>query len=241
MLLRIVVSPDASWGEVSFACDQLGVQSAVYRSNGTSERREPAHHRYLGPLRVLYTEDPQGLRRSGVLTKLEESKKFKYLVILGCVPDKFTTCVVNHGSVLELVLSSLDLSASPTDRMSWREPDHHARLIDSFQRDSILSRVSQLLYRIRDKTERSQVSAGIYRYLSGAVKRPPKISDPKILNDTLRSDLARRYNEAGQRVLSGEDIDLVCGESNIDRFDVAYCIRKSTTNAAVLDSIAFKE
>lgn len=240
MILRIVVSPNAVWSDVSFACSTLGVPCAFFKQH-VSEAREPSGHMYLGPLRVMYVEDVSALKRQHVLKALEENTRFMYVVIIGCVPDRFARCVVYHGPVVDLVRYSMDLIDDESPAISFREPNHQAKLLNEFQRDSILSRVSQLLYRIKDKTERAQVGQNAYRFLAGYWKRPPSNSGINKLQEVLKSDLAKRYNEAGQRVLAGEDIDTVCELSNLDRFDVAYCIRKSTSDPRVLARIAFKE
>lgn len=242
-ILNVVVAPTASWFDVHYAASKYGVPCAFYRPKGESISYDfvDGSAVYVGPLRIVYTEEIDAFRRSGTLMKLEARKKFHYLVILGCSGSKYSHLQVYEGPIRSLVAAHLEYTIEDiAGEISFEEVPHHREALQQYQRDSILSRVSQLLYRVKDKTERARVANDVYRYLSGGRARVPIVPIVQ-LSEALRSETADKYREAGKRVRQGQDIDKVCSHFKVDRFEVGYCLRKSGADEELLQRIAFKD
>lgn len=242
-ILNLVVAPDTSWLEVVDACSHYGVPCALFVDKDRSLRKDPSQGsaHYVGPLRVLYLEDLEAFRMNHIVEKLESSRKYQYLVMVGTSPMKFQQVPVYEGSVRSFVAAHFEIAnvAEGID-ISFNSFDHHAELMKKYQRDSVLSRVSQLLYRIKDKVQREKVANAVYLYLSGGRVKKPETTI-KQLDEVLVSDVAKRYIQAGYWVRRGSPIDLEAKTRKVDRFELGYCIRKTTTDEELLEHIAFKD
>lgn len=239
-ILSCLTVPDATWQSVVDACQAYGVECVFFRGGRKALRRE-GNHKYKGKLRVLYAEDIKGLLVRGYLKKMEESSQYNYLIIFGAPPNRFSNIPTYEGSLRSLVASHFEISLVDDGiEVDLSEYDHHREVMSKYSRDSILNRVSQLLYRIKDRVERDRVANQVYRFLAGVTKRPPT-TPIKQLNEVLSSDLGRRYNEACRMVVKGECIDWVSRAYSVDWFEISYCIRKTTTDPRILEMLAFKE
>lgn len=242
-ILNCLVAPDASWQLVVDACNVYGVECVFFRSDmKTSLLQAPTSGKqYTGCLRVLYSEDLRGLKVRGILQKMEKAKNFNYLVILGAPPQRFSNIRTYEGPIRTLIAHHFELSLIDDSlEVDLAEYDHHKDVVTKYLRDSILSRVSQLLYRIKDKTERATVSQQVYRYLSGDLKRPV-VTPIKQLNEVMLSEIAKRYNVASREVRQGEPLEKVAKKHSVDWFEISYCIRKTTTDPTLLDLVTFKD
>jgi hypothetical protein len=242
-ILNVVVAPNASWFDVHNAASLYGTPCAFFKPRGESISFDFAgwHRTYFGPLRIVYTEHVDVFRRSGALQKLESSRSLEYLVILGCSNYQFKSLPTYEGTIHSLVSAHLEFAKeSSSTEISFEEVPHHAEALKRYQRDSVLNKVSQMLYRIRDKEDRATVGLEVYRYLSGARKKVPS-TPVSTLEGVLRSEVALRYNAAGKAIREGADIDRVCTAFKVDRFEVGYCLRKSKVSDELLDRIAFKD
>jgi len=184
----------------------------------------------------VYTEDVDALRRQAL--HLLDSSPYSHLVLLGCSAKKYDLPLYS-GSVSKLVAMFRDEIVGHEGAPNLVEIDHHSIEVKKFCQDSILVQMTQLLYRIKDKSERSSVSTSVYRYVSGA-SRLPVTSIPK-LNDLLKSEVAARYRSAGKLVRSGMNFDTACKHFKIDRFDLSYCIRKSGASEELISRASIKE
>lgn len=240
-ILNCLIAPDASWQAIVDACDEYGVECVFFHGSGKPLRQPPKKDTYSGCLRVFYTEDVKALRVRGYLHKMEESPSYNYLVVIGAPPSRFARIQTYEGPIRSLVAHHFEISVVEEGlEIDLSEYDHHADVMKKYSRDSILSRVSQLLYRIKDKVERAQVSTQVYRFLAGYSKRPPT-TPVRQLTEVLSSELAGRYNEACSMVRKGNEIGRVSRQMSVDWFEISYCIRKTTSDPAVLELVTFKE
>lgn len=240
-ILNCLIAPDASWQAIVDACNEYGVECVFFHGSGRPLRQPPKKANYAGCLRVFYTEDVRALRIRGYLRKMEESPSFNYLVIIGAPPNRFSNLHTYEGPIRSLVAHHFEISVvDESIDVDFSEYDHHASVMKKYSRDSILSRVSQLLYRIKDKVERANVATQVYRFLAGYSKRPPA-TPIKQMNELLSSELAERYNTACGLVKKGHDIGRVSRQLSVDWFEISYCIRKTTTDPTILELVTFKD
>lgn len=242
-ILNVVVAPDASWFDVHNAASLYGTPCAFFKPKGESISFDFVnwHRVYLGPLRIVYVEDVDVFRRSGAMQKLESNRVLEYLILFGCSAHRFKNLPPYEGSVHSLISAHLEFTKDTSStEISFEEIPHHAEALARYQRDSVLNKVSQMLYRIRDKTDRAAVALDVYKFLSGAKKRAPR-TPISSLDAVLLGDVAKKYNQAGTAVRSGMDIDRACTAYKVDRFEVGYCLRKSNVSDEILQLIAFKD
>lgn len=236
-LISVELRRDLSWLEVVTECRALGID--CFNLTGGLRKNSPVENRYLGPLRVVFTEDIDSLRRSITFRRMISSGK-QVALLVGC------SATEAEAFGLGLIDSSLSVSlkkamrgGKPVSLDLSNKVCMESSILSSNQKDSILQRVSPNLYRIRDKTKRNLVQDDIYRFLSGELKRPPK-TGVQILDSIVWSEAASRLREACIRTRT-EKVDIVSSEMSVDRFEIGYVLRKTNPSFAVLENIAYED
>jgi hypothetical protein len=138
------------------------------------------------------------------------------------------------------VMSKMSDPGEPLEDFSLKDTvDLENKVISANQRDSILHRITQNLYRIPDKDRRASVQKMCFRFLSGQLKRPPSTGLPS-LDLVLESPLAKTFRECCLATGS-HPADVTSKKFGVDRFEVGYVIRKVSTDPVLLANIEFPE
>jgi hypothetical protein len=99
-------------------------------------------------------------------------------------------------------------------------------IFDSVNRGSLLSKLQSSIYRVQDKMDRSKAQMFCYAYLSGSVKKVPS-TGYTYLDNILKSPLATVFCKATREVKSGSDLDTVAKKYDVDRFEIAYILKRT--------------
>lgn len=237
-LVSVEFRRDLSWIDVVSSCDPLGL--TCYNISSSVRKRIPVSSLYVGPLRVVYSDCIDHLKRSRTLRKMIASRE-SVLLLVGCS--------LSEAESFEVTTTDSSLSGSLVEGMSGKSGRSdisglNKKCMETFiiaqnQKDSILQRISPNLYRITDKKKRELAQMSIYRYLSGELKRPP-VTGIQILDSIIRSDVASRLREACSQTRT-ERVDIVAKRLSVDRFEVGYVLRKVTSDPGILSNIAFED
>ena len=200
---------------------------------------------YVGPLRLVYAEDVDSLRTSGRIPHLLSDPRSICLIVSG-PPTALENAGLKDnynwtGSILkEHVGKLMNDPPEHLQELVLNDPlDLEGVVVSSNQRDSILHKITQNLYRIPDKDRRATVQRACFRYLSGQLKRPTPTGLP-VLDAVLVSELATTFRECCLATVTAH-ADITSKRFGVDRFEVGYVIRKVTTDPELLRNIEFPE
>jgi len=236
------------WLDIVVVSNKYGVPCLRISGSSSVKPYRPDSIHYIGPLRIVQVSSLDDLRRSKLLSRIIASKSVRAILVL-TVSD---TDAVSSGlsSILYpgLSLSKLDevVSMAVSDclpevqeiNLVDRECEEK-KILEKNQRDSILQKVTQNLYRLPNKDHRLDIQTRIYRFLSGALKKPP-VTGMKNLDDTLNSELAFRFRDCCLATVN-RHADETSLEFQVDRFEVGYVIRKVCTDQRMLSNIEFRD
>jgi hypothetical protein len=209
----------------------------------SSERKFVSQYSaYTGPLRIAYSDDVGSLRYSRVVAAIHKSKT-RSVVLVVSGPETLlrrSGLSVEPRVDLTTVISSLMTLEARKPEFRLEDPgDPESDIVFKNQRDSILQRLTQNLYRISDKESRERVKTDIFRFLSGELRRP-KQTNIAALDEILSGDLAKKFRECCLQTRF-EHADLTSLQFGVDRFELGYVIRKVTKDPVVLRNIEFPE
>ena len=238
----MISSPNLCWLNVVHASNETGVPAIRLLGRASERKFGSQYSAYTGPLRVAYSDDVDSLRYSKIVSAINNSRKRSVVLVVSGPETLLRRSGLRVEPTVDLtkVLSSLMTLEATEPGFRLEDPgDPESDIVFKNQRDSILQKVTQNLYRITDKESRERVRTDIFRFLSGGLRRP-KQTNVAALDEMLAGDLAKKFRECCLQTRF-EHADLTSLQFGVDRFELGYVIRKVSKDPAVLKNIEFPE
>lgn len=241
-LLRVIASPNLCWLNVVQASNETGVPAIRLIGRSAERKFGSQFSAYAGPLRVAYSDDIDSLRYSKAVPAISRSRT-KYVVLAVSGPETLLRrsglSVEDSVDLTQTLKSLMDLSGNQPNLRLKDPGDPESDVVFKNQRDSILQKITQNLYRISDKAVRERVKKDSFRFLSGELRRP-KSTGVFALDEVLSGELAKKFRECCLQT-KFEHADLTSLQFGVDRFEVGYVLRKVSRDQDVLRNIEFPE
>lgn len=230
MSVKVVGVPQLPLLEAVVIAQELGIPiEYLLLGQGPQSVRvvEPEVVKYFGPIKLCY------LNSIDALALLHEKlKKVDTLVLLQA---STSSLVENNLDIYEEGLKPFSLADLKKLLLGYQslvefEPTKRSRMLAhdilvEKNKGSLLQKLQNSFYRIRDPDERRIAQQKIYSYLAGNKGSKPD-SGFEFLDNIVRTDFAIRFRKAVQVARRLDDPDEASRQFSIDRFEIAFVLSK---------------
>lgn len=230
MPVKVIGLPQTSLLDAVLLADAAGIELDYFLVNAgpTSFRTvAPRRRRYSGDVSFLYLNSLETLNQS-----YELLSSMKVLVLLSSALTELTENEVEvHGNGIEpFRVKDLRKAEETFDQGPFYVPSaktvNLARdiLLDK-NRGSVLQKLQNAFYRIKDKDARSQVQKATYAYLTGK-RGYSAVSEFAFITSILDTPLVTKFRLAVKEAARSGDPDEAAAKFQIDRFEIAFVLSK---------------
>jgi hypothetical protein len=227
-MIRLVTTPQLTLLELSLIADELGLS---FKHNVNVRRalveRKAAKESFFTDISLYYIVGVQQFRS----LELQDLGN-KALILLRCSISEsaeYALPVINNGlepislnDILHLIFDYKNLPARGEIR---RSVNLAREILTATSKPSVLQKLQNVFYRIKDKDDRLRVQHQVYRFLCGDLKKAPH-TGYEYVDNVVRLPFLVNFKTALSKAIEYNDPDRAAEEFNIDRFELAFVMSK---------------